>query len=71
MAYQYAVVSKSTSLMCPDGNPLRPDRFCSKTARKRIGISPMCMAGSVDGMPSDWHLMHLGACLWRVGLRML
>jgi len=41
------------------------------TARKRIGISPMCVYGSIDGMPSDRHLMHLGACLWRVGLRML
>ena len=30
------------------------------TARNRIGVSPMCQYRSVDGSPTDWHLVHLG-----------
>ena len=29
-------------------------------ARNRIVISPMCQYSAVDGMPTDWHLAHLG-----------
>lgn len=29
--------------------------------RNRIGISPMCEYSSVDGLPNDWHLVHLGS----------
>ncbi len=28
--------------------------------RNRIVISPMCQYSAVDGMPNDWHLVHLG-----------
>ena len=31
------------------------------TLRNRIGVSPMCQYSSVDGLPNDWHLIHLGA----------
>lgn len=31
------------------------------TFRNRVFVSPMCMYSSVDGMPGDWHLVHLGA----------
>jgi 2,4-dienoyl-CoA reductase-like NADH-dependent reductase (Old Yellow Enzyme family) len=31
------------------------------TLRNRIGVSPMCMYSSVDGVANDWHLVHLGA----------
>lgn len=31
------------------------------TLRNRIAVSPMCQYSSVDGMPTDWHLVHLGA----------
>ncbi len=31
------------------------------TLRNRIGISPMCEYSSEDGMPNDWHFVHLGA----------
>lgn len=31
------------------------------TLRNRIGVSPMCQYSSVDGMPNDWHFVHLGA----------
>ncbi|HEX6835235.1 MAG TPA: NADH:flavin oxidoreductase/NADH oxidase [Polyangia bacterium] len=31
------------------------------TLRNRIGVSPMCQYSSVDGMATDWHLIHLGS----------
>ena len=31
------------------------------TARNRIWVAPMCQYSAVDGMPGDWHLVHLGA----------
>ena len=31
------------------------------TLRNRIGVSPMCMYSSEDGLANDWHLVHLGA----------
>ena len=30
------------------------------TFRNRIFVSPMCQYSSRDGMPTDWHLVHLG-----------
>ena len=33
----------------------------SITLRNRIGVSPMCMYSSEDGVANDWHLAHLGA----------
>ncbi|MBB1472120.1 NADH:flavin oxidoreductase/NADH oxidase [Luteimonas sp. MC1782] len=29
--------------------------------RNRIAVSPMCMYSSADGLPGDWHLVHLGS----------
>ncbi len=29
--------------------------------RNRIFVSPMCQYSCVDGMPADWHLVHLGS----------
>lgn len=29
--------------------------------KNRIAVSPMCQYSSIDGMPSDWHLVHLGS----------
>ena len=29
--------------------------------RNRIFVSPMCQYSSEDGLPSDWHLVHLGS----------
>jgi len=31
------------------------------TFRNRIFVSPMCQYSSRDGLPSDWHLVHLGS----------
>ena len=31
------------------------------TLRNRIVVSPMCQYSAVDGVPNDWHLVHLGS----------
>lgn len=31
------------------------------TMRNRIAVSPMCQYSSNDGMPNDWHFVHLGS----------
>jgi 2,4-dienoyl-CoA reductase-like NADH-dependent reductase (Old Yellow Enzyme family) len=33
----------------------------SVTLRNRLVISPMCEYSATDGLPSDWHLVHLGS----------
>ncbi|MGZ4447819.1 MAG: NADH:flavin oxidoreductase/NADH oxidase [Nocardioides sp.] len=30
------------------------------TVRNRVWVSPMCQYSAVDGVPNDWHLVHLG-----------
>jgi 2,4-dienoyl-CoA reductase-like NADH-dependent reductase (Old Yellow Enzyme family) len=29
--------------------------------RNRVAVSPMCQYSAVDGVPNDWHLVHLGS----------
>ena len=36
-------------------------RLKSVTLRNRIVMSPMCQYSAVDGAPTDWHLVNLGA----------
>jgi 2,4-dienoyl-CoA reductase-like NADH-dependent reductase (Old Yellow Enzyme family) len=31
------------------------------TIRNRVWVSPMCQYSAVDGVPGDWHLVHLGS----------
>jgi 2,4-dienoyl-CoA reductase-like NADH-dependent reductase (Old Yellow Enzyme family) len=50
----------------PDRTRAVPDLFSdyrlkSVTLRNRIVMSPMCQYSAVDGVPQDWHLVHLGA----------
>lgn len=33
----------------------------SVTLRNRIAVSPMCQYSAIDGMPENWHLVHLGS----------
>ena len=40
---------------------LSPLTLRGTTLRNRIAVAPMCQYSSVDGMPADWHLVHLGA----------
>ncbi|NNF91251.1 MAG: oxidoreductase, partial [Boseongicola sp.] len=30
------------------------------TMRNRITVSPMCQYSAVEGVPQDWHFVHLG-----------
>lgn len=39
----------------------RPLALRSVTLPNRIGVSPMCQYSAVDGVPQDWHLVHLGS----------
>ncbi|HKI99619.1 MAG TPA: NADH:flavin oxidoreductase/NADH oxidase [bacterium] len=39
----------------------QPITFRSVTARNRIVVSPMCQYSAREGVPGDWHLVHLGA----------
>ncbi len=36
-------------------------RLKDVTLRNRIVVSPMCQYSAHDGLPTDWHLVHLGA----------
>ena len=38
-----------------------PFRLRDLTLRNRIVVSPMAQYSAVDGMPNDWHLVHLGS----------
>ena len=40
---------------------LEPLTLRSVTLRNRIGVSPMCQYSCVDGVATDWHLVHLGS----------
>src|SRR3954463_3538635 len=31
------------------------------TVRNRVWVSPMCQYSAADGVPNDWHLVHLGS----------
>jgi 2,4-dienoyl-CoA reductase-like NADH-dependent reductase (Old Yellow Enzyme family) len=38
-----------------------PLKLRDLTFRNRIFVSPMCQYSSRDGLPTDWHLVHLGS----------
>jgi 2,4-dienoyl-CoA reductase-like NADH-dependent reductase (Old Yellow Enzyme family) len=38
-----------------------PLRLRDVTFRNRIFVSPMCMYSAEEGVPNDWHLVHLGS----------
>jgi len=38
-----------------------PMTLRSVTFRNRVFVSPMCQYSSDDGLPTDWHLVHLGS----------
>ncbi|HWM83721.1 MAG TPA: NADH:flavin oxidoreductase/NADH oxidase [Pseudolabrys sp.] len=40
---------------------LKPIRFRGVEAKNRIMLSPMCQYCATDGVPDDWHLVHLGS----------
>ena len=38
-----------------------PLKLRNITFKNRIFVSPMCQYSSDHGMPTDWHLVHLGS----------
>ncbi|WTO80529.1 bifunctional salicylyl-CoA 5-hydroxylase/oxidoreductase [Streptomyces sp. NBC_00210] len=48
---------------CPPGTPpmFTPFRLRGLTLRNRVVVSPMDMYSAMDGVPGDFHLVHLGA----------
>ncbi|MGW1895533.1 bifunctional salicylyl-CoA 5-hydroxylase/oxidoreductase [Streptomyces sp. NPDC002004] len=48
---------------CPPGTPpmFTPFTLGDLTLRNRVVVSPMDMYSAVDGVPGDFHLVHLGA----------
>ncbi|MFE7857418.1 bifunctional salicylyl-CoA 5-hydroxylase/oxidoreductase [Streptomyces sp. NPDC057403] len=48
---------------CPPGTPpmFTPFRLRGLTLRNRVVVSPMDIYSAVDGVPGDFHLVHLGA----------
>jgi anthraniloyl-CoA monooxygenase len=59
------VTAAAASFAGPDAAPtppyLRPFSLGSLQLRNRMVVSPMCQYSSDDGMPDDWHLVHLGS----------
>ncbi|MEV5679060.1 bifunctional salicylyl-CoA 5-hydroxylase/oxidoreductase [Streptomyces sp. NPDC052069] len=58
---------------CPPGTPpmFTPLRLRGLELRNRVVVSPMDMYSAVDGVPGDFHLVHLGArALGGAGLTM-
>ncbi|KFC75149.1 NADPH dehydrogenase [Bosea sp. LC85] len=48
-----------------DGSPVapafQPFRLREMQIENRMVLSPMCQYSAVEGMPTDWHLMHYGS----------
>jgi len=38
-----------------------PIKIRNTELKNRIAVSPMCQYSSIDGAPTDWHLVHLGS----------
>ena len=58
--------ARSAGLTVPDAGKAPPPMFTPYTVRgvtlqNRIVVSPMAMYSAIDGVPSDFHLVHLGA----------
>ena len=61
MAAAISYYANSSSPMHPMSRLFSPLQLRSVTVPNRIFVSPMCQYSSADGMPNDWHLVHLGS----------
>jgi anthraniloyl-CoA monooxygenase len=55
---------RQSGVAAPGGPPppiFTPFRLRDLVLPNRIVVSPMCQYSSEDGMPNDWHLVHLGS----------
>lgn len=57
------VAAVEREFRCPPGTPpmFTPFRLRGLTLRNRVVVSPMDMYSAQDGVPGDFHLVHLGA----------
>ena len=39
----------------------QPFRLRDMTLPNRVVVSPMCQYSAVEGMPTDWHMVHYGS----------
>ncbi len=55
--------TRATGLDVADGTPpmFHPYRLRGLTLANRVVVSPMAQYSCVDGVPGDWHLVHLGS----------
>lgn len=58
--------AEQAGMTLPPGQPAPPPMFTpyslrGTTLKNRIVVSPMAQYSAVDGVPSDYHLVHLGA----------
>ena len=56
-----AVVAQQASASSSVPPAYLPFRSRSMTLHNRIVVSPMCQYSAVDGIPNEWHLVHLGS----------
>ncbi len=55
-------VKKGLSIRGKETPPMfQPFRLRDMELANRVVLSPMCMYSADEGMPDDWHLVHLGA----------
>jgi 2,4-dienoyl-CoA reductase-like NADH-dependent reductase (Old Yellow Enzyme family) len=61
--HEKPMVARPSDAAAAQPQPLlfSPITFRSVTARNRIMLSPMCEYSAQEGMPGDWHFVHLGA----------
>lgn len=45
----------------PGSRLFTPIKIRSHVARNRLWVSPMCQYSALDGVPQQWHLVHLGS----------
>ncbi|WP_281017703.1 MULTISPECIES: bifunctional salicylyl-CoA 5-hydroxylase/oxidoreductase [unclassified Minwuia] len=61
----FADDARSKGLPVPDGTApppmFVPFRLRDMQIRNRVVVSPMCQYKATDGLPNDWHLVHLGS----------
>ena len=61
----FAGKSTRPGIRCRSAQPAAADVHAVQAARhaleNRVVVSPMDQYSAVDGMPSDWHLVHLGS----------
>ncbi len=56
------VAGEAASPALPAPPPLfTPFRLRDLVLPNRVAVSPMCQYSAEDGMPNDWHLVHLGS----------